>query len=205
MEHKQGSSSQGRPPGSRRRRRRRRRRSAGAGPGPKPAANRRPPNGGEARERAPRPPAAAHREPPEPDPVRAPAPAAAAAEPGDPSGCPVCTEPVRDLYTAIAYGERKAPAHFDCIVALLGEREELEEGTRVCYLGGGSFGIVQAHAGAREGDRAGMPWVRKRIEVEERDAAPAWREELRLPLPERRPPSVERRPNVTTSEAAPCK
>ena len=131
----------------------------------------------------------------------APAPehAAAAAEAaGDQRACPVCGERVRDLYTAIAYGERNGPAHFDCIVALLGEREELEEGARVCYLGGGSFGIVQVRPVSRQSDRTGAPWVRKRIEVEDRDAAPAWREKLRLPLP-------QWRVQVSVNEAAPCK
>lgn len=90
------------------------------------------------------------------------------------------------MYTAIAYGEGKDPAHFECVVSLLGAREELDEDTRVCYLGGGSFGIVEVRPGARQGERGAAPWVRKRIEVEERDAAPAWREELRLPLPEQR-------------------
>ena len=104
---------------------------------------------------------------------------------------------MRDLYTAIAYGERSAPAHFDCIMSLLGEREELEEGARLCYLGGGSFGIVQVRPAARAGDRGGTLLIRKRIEVEDKDAAPAWREELRLPLP-------EQRVNVAASDAAPC-
>jgi hypothetical protein len=121
----------------------------------------------------------------QPDAVPA-APDGPAAPTGELSRCPLCAEPVSDLYTAIAYGEHKEPAHFDCVVSLLGEREELEEGTRVCYLGGGSFGIVQAQLAGRQGDRRGTPWVHKRIEVEERDAAPAWREKLRLPMPEQR-------------------
>ena len=198
MDQEQGSSNQGkqqRPAG--RRRRRRRRRSSATGISSPPVANRAraakreaAPSGGDARERTPR----------QADPASAPAPptvVAVEAEAGS-RACPVCGEQVRDLYTAIAYGEHNEPAHFDCIVALLGEREELEEGTRVCYLGGGSFGIVQVPAGSRQGDRATAPWVRKRIEVEDRDAAPAWREELRLPLP-------QRRMSAAANEAAPCK
>ena len=188
MEHKQTSSDQG---GQRRRanrrRRRRRRRSPATGPGPastsrsaQPASGGAPPG---AEVRAPAAPAAA-------------APAAAsraAAEPAtDSRTCPLCGKPVRDLYTAIAYGESKAPAHFDCVVSLLGEREEVEEGARLCYLGGGSFGIVQMRPAARPGGRTLL--IHKRIEVEEKDAAPAWREELRLSLPERRLAAAARAP-----------
>ena len=206
MEQKQGSSNPGRPQRSANRRRRRRRRSQATGSGPAPAANRRPPaappdartEGGtaSARERAPRQPAAPSDRPrprverggdPRQDPPEqavATRPEATSAAPAGGRGCPLCAEPVSDLYTAIAYGEGKDPAHFDCVVALLGEREGLEEDTRVCYLGGGSFGIVQVGISGRQGERGGTPWVRKRIEVEERDAAPAWRAQLRLPMPE---------------------
>ena len=194
MEHKQ-SSSQGRPQRPvDRRRRRRRRGSPATSPGPAPVADRgpaahgdAPPAAGEAHQRRPRH-AAASRAPREAAPgysapAPAPAPVAAAAEPAsDALVCPLCAEPVRDLYTAIAYGERRDPAHFDCIVALLGEREELEEGARLCYLGGGSFGIVQMRPASREGDRGGALLIRKRIEVEEQAAAPEWRRGLRLPL-----------------------
>ena len=191
MEQKHSSTEQGpqrRP--SNRRRRRRRRRSPAARAAAR-AANRAPatrhdaaraagtPDSGEARATVP-----------------APEPAAAAVPADDPRACPLCGERVDDLYTAIAYGERMAPAHFDCIVSLLGEREELEEGARLCYLGGGSFGIVQTHSAARPGDRGGTLLIRKRIEVEERDSAPAWREELRLPLPE------QRRVNIVAGEEA---
>ena len=197
MEHKQGSSNSGRKQRPNRRRRRRRRRSPATGNGPAPAANRRPaaaagdnaPAGAAARKRPPQTAAPPDRRPRETAREHAgePAPGATAAEAADGGlGCPVCGQPVRDLYTAIAYGERKAPAHFDCILALLGEREELEEGTRVCYLGGGCFGIVDTGLLSRQGDRGGAAWIRKRIEVEERDATPGWREVLRLPLPEPR-------------------
>ena len=176
MEQKQTSSDQG---GQRRRstrrRRRRRRRSPAAGSGPVPGAGSAPPApaAAEVRGRSPTPAAA-----------RAPAPGPAAGAAPDSRTCPLCAKPVQDLYTAIAYGAGKAPAHFDCIVSLLGEREEVEEGTRLCYLGGGSFGIVQMRPAARPGDRALL--IHKRIEVEEQDATPPWREELRLSLPERR-------------------
>ena len=157
-----------------------------------------PPAAGEAYERRPPHTAPASLAPREAAPGTS-AAAPAVAEPASGAfACPLCAEPVRDLYTAIAYGEHSAPAHFDCIVALLGEREELEEGAWLCYLGGGSFGIVQMLPAARRGDRGGSLLIHKRIEVEEKDAAPEWRQGLRLPL-------GERFVSVAASEAAPCK
>lgn len=206
MEQKQSSNSQGRPQRlANRRRWRRRRRSPATSPDPAPVANRRPaahgnapPAVGEAYERRPPHTAPASLAPREAAPGTS-AAAPAVAEPASGAfACPLCAEPVRDLYTAIAYGEHSAPAHFDCIVALLGEREELEEGAWLCYLGGGSFGIVQMLPAARRGDRGGSLLIHKRIEVEEKDAAPEWRQGLRLPL-------GERLVSVAASEAAPCK
>ena len=176
MEQKQTSSDQG---GQRRRanrRRRRRRRSPATSHGPAPAAGSAPPEPAAAEVPAAAPPPAR---------VPAPAPGAAAGPATDSRTCPLCARPVLDLYTAIAYGESQAPAHFDCIVSLLGEREEVAEGARLCYLGGGSFGIVQMRPAARPGDRALL--IHRRIEVEDKDATPPWRAELRLPLTE---PSV---------------
>ena len=213
MEQKQSSNSQGRPQRlANRRRWRRRRRSPATSPDPAPVANRRPaahgdapPGAGEAYERRPPHTAPASLAPREAAPGASAAPpaataaVAAVAEPASGAlACPLCAEPVRDLYTAIAYGEHSAPAHFDCIVALLGEREELEEGAWLCYLGGGSFGIVQMLPAAGRGDRGGSLLIHKRIEVEEKDAAPEWRQGLRLPL-------GERFGSVAASEAAPCK
>ena len=213
MEQKQTSSDQGgQRRRSNRRRRRRRRRSPATSPGPPPASGGAPPASAAAEVSAPAP-AAAHAS--EPRPVAGPA--------TDSRTCPLCGKPVQDLYTAIAYGESRAPAHFDCIVSMLGEREEVEDGARLCYLGGGSFGIVQMRAAARPGDRALL--IHKRIEVEEKDAAPPWREELRLALPEgrvtvaateavrslrdweddeNRRPDSNRRP-ARSDQAAPCK
>ncbi len=106
-------------------------------------------------------------------------PAASDASAGAEFACPVCSRAVHDLYTAIAYGDGMVPAHFDCILSLLGEREQFSSGERLCYLGGGSFGIVQTRParGKRNGNDGSL-FIRKRIEFEEKDAAPEWRQEL---------------------------
>ena len=138
---------------------------------------------------------------PSADPAPVPAPPAAADATGAVgTTCPVCSTTVHDLYTAIAYGDGMAPAHFDCVLSLLGEREELGSGERLCYLGGGSFGIVQMRPARRKrnGSGGGL-FIRKRIDFEERDAAPGWRQELRLTF--RSPLTAA----AGEPEAAPCR
>lgn len=86
--------------------------------------------------------------------------------------CPVCRKPVRELRSAIAHRETQEPAHFDCILRVLREENSLAENEKICYLGNGSFGIVQFRS------PAGSPvrfFVRKRIQYEKTDPAPEWR------------------------------
>jgi hypothetical protein len=86
--------------------------------------------------------------------------------------CPICQSSVRDLYTAIAFGEENIPAHFDCIMKELAASEELQEKERISYLGGGSFGIVQNTGG-------GKFFIRKRIQFEQKELNLDWRKYAR--------------------------
>ena len=86
--------------------------------------------------------------------------------------CPVCQKPVRELACAIAHRETQAPAHFDCILKILREENHLSENEKICYLGNGSFGIVQFRAAAGSPMRF---FVRKRIQYEKTDPLPDWR------------------------------
>jgi hypothetical protein len=84
--------------------------------------------------------------------------------------CPVCQKPVRELSSAIAHRETGSPAHFDCILKVLRDEHQPADNENICYLGNGSFGVVQF--------RGGLPlgfFVRKRIQYEKTDAAPEWR------------------------------
>jgi hypothetical protein len=84
--------------------------------------------------------------------------------------CPLCQKPVRELASAIAHRETGSPAHFDCILRLLREENTPGENEKICYLGNGSFGVVQF--------RGGSPlrfFVRKRIQYEKTDPPPEWR------------------------------
>ena len=84
--------------------------------------------------------------------------------------CPLCQKPVRELASAIAHRETGAPVHFDCVLKALREEHNPGENEKICYLGNGSFGVVQF--------RGGSPmrfFVRKRIQYEKTDSLPEWR------------------------------
>ncbi len=88
--------------------------------------------------------------------------------------CPYCNEPIRDLYSAIGCKETGAPAHFDCVIANISREEKLQPDEKVCYLGNGSFGIVQV----RNPQSPLKFFIRKRIEYERSDQDKSWRKQL---------------------------
>ena len=56
--------------------------------------------------------------------------------------CAWCDKPIKDISTAISEPDTGKPVHFDCIINRIIERENLENGDAVSYIGGGRFGIV---------------------------------------------------------------
>jgi len=87
--------------------------------------------------------------------------------------CPICGRPVRYMMTAIAQGENGEPTHFDCVLRLITEKEELQPREKVCYLGNGSFGIVRFKPGGQS-----KFTIRKRIQYEEREKSFPWRKRI---------------------------
>ena len=85
--------------------------------------------------------------------------------------CPVCSQSVRDIYAAITHEESQQPAHFDCILKILRNTNHLDAGEKICYLGKGSFGIIQQ----RTGNSSMRFFIRKRIQYEVVDPAPEWK------------------------------
>ena len=63
-------------------------------------------------------------------------------EPLPESFCAWCDKPVKDISAAITDQESGKPVHFDCVISRITERETLEAGDTVSYIGGGRFGIV---------------------------------------------------------------
>ena len=85
--------------------------------------------------------------------------------------CPICQKAVRELHAAITHRESGQPAHFDCILQLLRESTDLQDSEKICYLGKGSFGVVQFRQNA--GPMRFL--IRKRIQYEQTDGFPDWR------------------------------
>ena len=56
--------------------------------------------------------------------------------------CAWCGKPVKDISTAVSEPDSGKPVHFDCVIDRIVEREVLETGDTVSYIGGGRFGIV---------------------------------------------------------------
>lgn len=75
--------------------------------------------------------------------------------------CPYCNEKI-DLI-ADSFFIDGSYVHFDCVLSSLKEKEVLEEGQSISYLGSGSFGICQKN-------EDGSYSIVKRIEVENRES-----------------------------------
>jgi len=90
--------------------------------------------------------------------------------------CPLCQKPVRELTSAIAHRETGEPAHFDCVLKVLREEHNPGENEKICYLGNGSFGIVQFRSVSGSSLRF---FVRKRLQYEKTDTTPDWRRATR--------------------------
>jgi len=88
--------------------------------------------------------------------------------------CPVCNSSVRDLSSALTHKATGKPAHFECILKELRESNELLPQEKLCYLGGGCFGILEM----RPPGGPSRFVIKKRIQYEEKDAQPEWKKIL---------------------------
>ena len=89
---------------------------------------------------------------------------------------PFAVKGVRDLLTAIAWGEERKPAHFDCILKDISDKEELLPKEKLIYMGAGSFGIVRFRSGGS--NSAPRFVIRKRIQLEEKEEKFEWRRQI---------------------------
>jgi hypothetical protein len=58
------------------------------------------------------------------------------------ASCAWCDKPIKDMSAAFAEPDSGKPVHFDCVLNRITEREALENGDVITYIGGGRFGIV---------------------------------------------------------------
>lgn len=91
-----------------------------------------------------------------------------------PPSCPVCGEPVRELASALTHRQSGHPAHFDCILKELREANPLGPQEKICYLGGGVFGVLTWRV---EGNPASFV-IKRRIPYEDPRVRQAWKHEL---------------------------
>ncbi len=90
--------------------------------------------------------------------------------------CPVCQQQVRELPSALTHRATGQPAHFDCIMRELRDSNELLPQERICYLGGGTFGIIELRPGP------GKFVIKRRIPYEEKEAVQEWKKPLLILL-----------------------
>jgi hypothetical protein len=162
--------------------------SGGRQPGDNPPAGSRrnqPPGGGRRQGRGGResPPSAARANPPSA--ARGRQGAARMAEAQRPSpppvpivlpDCPVCGRQVKELSSALTHRASRQPAHFDCVVRELRESTEVAPQEKICYLGGGSFGVLEFPP---QGGPSRFV-IRRRIQYEEKDTPQEWKKQLQV-------------------------
>ena len=86
--------------------------------------------------------------------------------------CIRCGQPINDAHAAMADRRNGEPVHFDCVMAELLEKETLEKGDSLSYIGGGRFGIVQMNG--RNGETAYFT-IKKIVEWEDKENRASWR------------------------------
>jgi hypothetical protein len=90
--------------------------------------------------------------------------------------CPLCGKPVRELSSALTHRVSRQPAHFDCIVRELRDSTEIGPEEKLCYLGGGSFGVLEF----RPAGAASRFVIKKRIQYEEKETPQDWKKPLQV-------------------------
>jgi hypothetical protein len=90
--------------------------------------------------------------------------------------CPICGKPVRELASALTHRASRQPAHFDCIVQELRATNEIEPQEKICYLGGGSFGVLEFCSSGGPGHFV----IKKRIQYEEKEIQQDWKKPLQI-------------------------
>jgi len=88
--------------------------------------------------------------------------------------CPVCHKPVRELPSALTHRLTGQPAHFECIMKEIRDAHALAPQEKLCYLGGGCFGVLQF----RQAAGTSRFTIQKRIQYEEKDGPQDWKKTL---------------------------
>jgi hypothetical protein len=87
------------------------------------------------------------------------------------ASCTWCDKPIKDIFAAISEPGSGKPVHFDCVIDKIVEREILETGDTVSYIGGGRFGVVHFNNPPDTRDFK----IKKIIEWENKENRSEWR------------------------------
>lgn len=88
--------------------------------------------------------------------------------------CEVCSEPIKDISTAIAKPDSSLPIHFECALDIVSRELNHGDDEKIIYLGGGSFAAVKLEAYLEK-----RLIVRRQVNWENVENRGEWRIELR--------------------------
>ena len=91
--------------------------------------------------------------------------------------CTICNKPIRDVSAAINDQSNEKPAHFDCVLKSLSDKETLGKQEKVIYLGSGKFGVVKI-INSKKFE------IIKQILYENSEERIDWRKDMRFQFPE---------------------
>ncbi|GHU08519.1 hypothetical protein FACS1894151_04570 [Spirochaetia bacterium] len=86
--------------------------------------------------------------------------------------CAYCGKPIKDVSASMTDKTSGNPVHFDCVIGKIAEREPLEKGESVAYIGGGRFGVV--YFGSNQDLRTFR--IKKILEWESTENRAEWRQ-----------------------------
>jgi hypothetical protein len=86
----------------------------------------------------------------------------------------VCGLPLKDLSTAFDADDGQNFMHFDCVMNRVAEKETLEPGDKIAYIGQGRFGVVH-YANIHDTRHFS---IKKIIEWDDKEKKSEWREEM---------------------------
>jgi hypothetical protein len=88
----------------------------------------------------------------------------------------VCGKQLRELSSALTHRVARQPAHFECVMRELRDTNDIAPQERICYLGGGAFGILEFHPSGGSNRFV----IRKRIQYEEKETPHEWKKPLQV-------------------------
>jgi hypothetical protein len=87
------------------------------------------------------------------------------------ASCAWCDKPIKTISEAISEPDSGKPVHLECVINRIIERETLETGDTVGYIGGGRFGIIHYNNPPDVRDFK----IKKILEWENKETRSEWR------------------------------